>query len=41
MLRQLKAAKRVVVRRETAAVLVGDGSWFSLVRVGGAWKAAD
>ncbi len=41
MLRQLKAAKRVVVRRETAAILVGDGSWFSLVRVGGAWKAAD
>lgn len=39
--RRLKAARRVVVRRETAAVMVGEGEWASAVRVDGVWKAAD
>jgi hypothetical protein len=41
LIRQLKAARRVVIRRETAAVLLGPGEWASLARVDGAWKAAD
>ncbi|MBW8813263.1 MAG: hypothetical protein JF588_07530 [Caulobacterales bacterium] len=41
MLRELKAPKRVVIRRETAAVQGAHGDWFSLELVGGAWKAAD
>ena len=41
LVRQLKAARRVVVRERTAAVEVPDGSWFSLARENGVWKAAD
>lgn len=41
MVRQLKAPKRVVIRKDTAAIETADGSWFSLAREGGAWKAAD
>jgi hypothetical protein len=41
MLKELKAPKRVVIRRETAAVQGASGDWFSLVMEGGAWKAAD
>jgi hypothetical protein len=41
LVRKLKAPPRVVIRRETAAVLLDKGSWASLVRVDGAWKAAD
>jgi hypothetical protein len=41
LIRQLKSARRVVVRRETAAVQVGTGDWASLRREGGAWKAAE
>lgn len=39
--RRLKAADRVVIRRETAAVRLGKGEWASLARVDGVWKAAD
>jgi hypothetical protein len=38
---QYKAAKRVVIRRDTAAVAMPGGGWASLVREGGSWKAAD
>jgi hypothetical protein len=38
---QLKAAKRVVVRQDTAAVQTADDSWFNLARENGAWKCAD
>lgn len=41
MLKELKAPKRVVIRRETAAVQGAHGDWFSLELVNGAWKAAD
>ncbi len=41
MIKALKTAKRVVVRRDTAAVLTADGSWASLVLEDGAWKIAD
>jgi hypothetical protein len=41
MIRQLKAPKRVVIRRETAAVMMGPGEWASLTKVDGVWKAAD
>ena len=41
LIRRLKAARRVVVRRETAAVLLGPGEWSSVARVNGAWRAAD
>jgi len=41
LIKSLKSARRVVIRRETAAVLTPDGSWFNLAREGGAWKAAD
>lgn len=39
--RRLKAARRVVIRRETAAVMVGEGEWASAALVNGVWKAAD
>ena len=39
--RRLKGAKRVVVRRETAAVMLGKGEWGSVARVDGVWRAAD
>ncbi|MFZ5720801.1 MAG: hypothetical protein ACOY5Y_15185 [Pseudomonadota bacterium] len=39
--RRLRAADRVVIRRETAAVMLGEGEWASLARVDGVWKAAD
>jgi hypothetical protein len=41
MTRQLKAPKRVVIRRETAAVMMGQGEWASVVKVDGVWKASD
>jgi hypothetical protein len=41
LIKALKSAKRVVVRRETAAVMVEEGSWSSLVLEDGAWKVAD
>jgi hypothetical protein len=41
MVKQLRSARRVVIRTETAAVFTGDGSWMSLVKRDGAWKAAD
>jgi hypothetical protein len=41
MLKDLKTAKRVVIRRETAAVQGAHGDWYSLELVGGSWKAAD
>ena len=40
-LRRLKSVKRVVIRRETAAVQVAPGEWASLVRVDGVWKVSD
>jgi hypothetical protein len=39
--KELKAIKRVVVRRETAVALMSEGSWSSLVLEDGAWKVAD
>jgi hypothetical protein len=41
MIKQIKAIKRVVVRRETAIALMGEGSWSSLVMEDGVWKVAD
>ena len=41
MIKQIKAIKRVVVRRETAIALMGEGSWESLVLEDGVWKVAD
>jgi len=41
MIKQIKAIKRVVVRRETAVALMGQGSWSSLVMEDGVWKVAD
>ncbi|WP_372784869.1 hypothetical protein [Phenylobacterium sp.] len=41
MLKGIRAIKRVVVRRETAVALMGDGGFSSLVLEGGAWKVAD
>jgi hypothetical protein len=41
MLKDLRSARRVVIRRETAAVQGAHGDWSSLVLEGGAWKAAD
>ncbi|WP_296597184.1 hypothetical protein [Phenylobacterium sp.] len=38
---RLKATKRVVIRRETAVVMLGPGEYASAARVGGIWKAAD
>jgi hypothetical protein len=40
LVKQLRAAKRVVIRRDTAAVDVGDG-WYGLALENGAWKASD
>ena len=41
LIAKLKAAKRVVIRRETAAVMVERGGWASAALVDGVWKAAD
>lgn len=41
LIRHLKSARRVVVRRETAAVMLGPGEWASVAKVDGVWKAAD
>jgi len=41
LIKDLKAIKRVVVRRETAVALQNDGGWSSLVREDGVWKVAD
>jgi len=41
MIKGFKAIKRVVVRRETAVALMGDGGWSNLVLEGGVWKVAD
>jgi hypothetical protein len=39
--RQIRTAKRVVIRKDTAAVQTNEGGWFSLALENGAWKAAD
>lgn len=39
--KEIKAIKRVVVRQQTAAALMGEGGFSSLVFEDGAWKAAD
>ncbi len=41
LIRRLKAAQRVVVREQTAAVVTGPREWVSAALVNGAWKAAD
>lgn len=41
LIRRLKAPRRVVIRRESAAVMIGPGEWASLALVNGVWKAAD
>lgn len=41
MVRELKAPRRVVIRRETAAVMLGPGEWASLTKIDGVWKASD
>lgn len=38
---RLKTAKRAVIRRETAVVMLGPGEYASAARIGGTWKAAD
>jgi hypothetical protein len=41
LVKEYRATKRVVIRRDTAAVQTADGSWSSLVREDGAWKSMD
>lgn len=41
LIRQLKATKRVVIREQTAAIMLGSDGWGSATLVGGVWKAAD
>jgi len=41
VLKQYRAAKRVVIRRETAAVVLDAHTWASLIREDGVWKVAD
>ena len=41
MIAEFKSAKRVVVRRDTATVVLQNGGVASLVRENGVWKAAD
>ncbi len=41
MIASFKAIKRVVVRQHTAAALMGEGAWSSLVFEDGGWKVAD
>jgi hypothetical protein len=41
LLKRLKAPERVVIRRETAAVMLEDDAWGNLRKVDGVWKAAD
>jgi hypothetical protein len=41
VLKQYRAAKRVVIRHETAAVVLDAHSWASLIREDGVWKVAD
>jgi hypothetical protein len=38
---RLKSARRVVIRRETAVVMLGPGEYASATKVDGVWKAAD
>ena len=41
MIAAIQAVQRVVVRQHTAAALMGEGSWSSLVFEDGGWKVAD
>ena len=41
LIQKLKTAKRVVIRRETAAVMLDKDSWSSAVLVNGVWKGSD
>jgi hypothetical protein len=41
VIKQYRAAKRVVIRKETANVILGDHQWASLIREDGVWKIAD
>jgi hypothetical protein len=41
LVRGLRRSRRVVIRRETAGVMIGPNEWASLVKVDGAWKAAN
>jgi len=41
MVAQLKATKRVVIRRETAVVILGGGAYATASKLDGVWKAAD
>lgn len=41
MIRGLKGAKRVLIREQTATVMVGLGEWASVVLEDGVWKPAD
>jgi hypothetical protein len=41
LIARLKTVKRVVVRRETAVILLGPHEFVSVSREGGVWKAAD
>ena len=41
LIQKLKTAKRAVIRRETAAVLVDKDSWSSAALVDGVWKGTD
>jgi hypothetical protein len=41
VIKQYRAAKRVVIRKETANVILSEHSWASFVREDGVWKIAD
>ncbi|MCW5758630.1 MAG: hypothetical protein KIS90_02520 [Phenylobacterium sp.] len=41
MVARLKAARRVVVREQTAVIFLGPKEYASTVRVDGVWKVAD
>ncbi len=38
---RLKSTKRVVIRRESAVVMLGPGEYATTLKVAGAWKASD
>lgn len=41
LIARLKTVRRVVIRRETAVVMLGPGEYASVTKVGGVWKATD
>lgn len=41
VIREARVTRRVVIRRETASVMLSPNSWSSLTKVDGAWKVAN